>query len=245
MKRTHWLMGLLLGLGLVLVGLGHYFTAMLRPVYPLDGFFFYAVAVICFIFAWRTSRREKNAVWAALIDLWRGEWQEIRRALHEVGRTLQRALPYISLRLIVFVVLGLNLFAAIVALLLPALTWLWGVAWGLAIIALLVYLWPRSILQRSTVTAAPHAARVYAEPAIDAGARLNPIGLVGAIGLLLLGQLLLLSASQSTAGTSPLAQALDDALQLRLTGDGSLIWPGVLALLGGTVLFAVVTRRSV
>ncbi|CAG0929992.1 hypothetical protein TFLX_01529 [Thermoflexales bacterium] len=245
MKRTRWLIGLLLGLGLAFVGLGHYFTAIQRSLYPLDGFFFYAVAALCFIFAWRTSRREKNAVWAALLDLWRGEWQEIRQALYDAARALQRALPYISLRLIVIVVLGLNICAAIVALWLPALTWLWGAAWGLAIIVLGVSLWPRSIFQRSTVAVAPQAAQVYVEPAIDSGARLSPIGLVSAIGLLLLGQLLLISAGQSASGSSPLAQSLEEAFQLRLTGDGSLIWPGILALISGTGLFAFVTRRSV
>ncbi len=242
--RTRWLIGLLLGLGLVFVGLGHYFTAMLQPVYPLDGFFFYAVAAICFIFAWRTARREKNAVWAALLNLWRGEWQEIRAALRDAAHALGRALPYISTRAVVVTAVVLNILAAIVALLLPALTWLWGITWGLTIVALIAYLLPRSIFQPSPVATAPRAARVYAEPAIESEARLNPIGLVSAIGVLLLGQVLLMSAGQSASGAPSITQALDDAFQLRLVGDGSLIWLGVLALIAGTVLFASVTRHS-
>ena len=139
----------------------------------------------------------------------------------------------------------MNIFAAIAAWLLPALFWLWGAAWGMTIIALLVYLWPRSIGPRSTVAAAPRATRTYAEPAIEPGAPVHRIGLASSIGLLLLGQLLLVSANQSPSGASPIAQAFDDAFQLRLPGDGSLIWPGVIALIVGTVLFAIVTRRSV
>jgi 4-amino-4-deoxy-L-arabinose transferase-like glycosyltransferase len=244
MHRTRWLIGLQLGLGLLFVGLGHYYMAALRPMYPLDGFFYYLVAAICFFAAWRTSRREKNAVWAALLDLWRGAWQEIRVSLSEAWHALQRALPYISMRAVVIVAVVLNLFAAIVALLLPALTWLWGAAWSVTIVALIVSLWPRSLVRRSTVVAAPRTARAYAEPAIEPGARVNPIGLASSIGLLLLGQVLLVFANQAPSGASPLAQAFDDAFQLRLSGDGSLIWPGIIALIVGTIMFAVVTRRS-
>ncbi len=244
MKRTQILLAVQLGLGLLLVGLGHYFMAMLRPVYPLDGLFFYAVAAICFIFAWRTARREKNAVWGALFDLWRGAWQEIRARLNDALDALQRALPYLSMRTVVIVAVGLNIIAALVALALPAWTWLWGAAWAVTIVALIAYLWPRSFFQRSAIAAAPPAVRRYAEPAIQPGVRVNPIGLAAAIGLLLLGQLLLISASQSPGDASPIAQALDEAFQLRLPGDGSLIWLGVSALVIGTIVFAVVTRRS-
>ena len=243
-NRTRWLIGLQLGLGLLFVGLGHYFTAGLRPAYPLDGFFFYAVAAICFIFAWRTSRREKNAVWAALLDMWRGASLEIRARLSDGWRALRQALPYISTRAVVIAAVVLNIGAALSALLLPSLTWLWGVAWGATIIALLAYLWPRSTVRRATASTAPRATRTYAEPAIESGARVNPIGLASSIGLLLLGQLLLVLASQAPSGASPIAQAFDDAFQLRLPGDGSLIWPGVIALIVGAIMFAVVTRRS-
>lgn len=244
MKRTRWLIGLQLGLGLVSVGLGHYFTAALRPQYPLDGFIFYAAAVICFVLAWRTSRREKNAVWAALLDLWRGEWLEIRTALRDALSALRQALPYISTRAVVIAGVVLNISAAIVALLLPAQTWLWGLAWGMTIVVLIAYLLPRSIFQRPATAATPRAVRIYAEPAIQTDVRVNPIALIVAIGSLLLGQLLLMSAGQSSGDASSLTRAIDDAFQLRLPGDGSLIWPGVIALLIGTVLFAIVTRRS-
>jgi 4-amino-4-deoxy-L-arabinose transferase-like glycosyltransferase len=243
MKRTQIPLAVQLGLGLLLAGLGHYFIT-LRPIYPLDGFFFYAVAAICFIFAWRTARREKNAVWGALLDLWSGAWQEIRATVHEAWTALRRALPYLSTRVVVIATVLLNVLAAILALLLPALTWLWGLAWGITVIALVAYLWPRSISRRSTAAAAPHAARTYAEPAIESGAHVNPIALAISIGLLLLGQVLLVSAGQSLSGASPLAQTLDDAFQLRLPGDGSLIWPGVIALIVGAVVFGIVTRRA-
>ncbi|HTP08625.1 MAG TPA: glycosyltransferase family 39 protein, partial [Anaerolineae bacterium] len=243
-NRTRWLIGLQLGLGLLFAGLGHNFTSTQREIYPLDGLFFYIIAVICFIFAWRTSRREKNAVWAALLDLWRGAWQEIRTILGDAGHALQQALPYISTRTLVIVTVAVNIVAALVALLFPALTWLWGIAWGVTIVAVIVYLWPRSIWQRSTVAAAPRATRNYAEPAIEAGVRVNPITLLVSIGLLLLGQLLLMSVGQASSGTLPIAQALDDAFQLRLPGDGTLIWLGVFALIVGVVLFAHATRRA-
>ncbi len=140
--------------------------------------------------------------------------------------------------------MALNVIAAIVVLVLPALTWLWGVAWAVTVIALVVYLWPRPILQRTTVTAAPRAARLSAEPFVESGARVNPIGLVSSIGLLLLGQLLLMSAGQSPGGASSVTQALDDAFRLGLPGDGASIWLGVIALAIGVVTFALVTRRS-
>ncbi len=243
MKRTQVLLAVQLGLGLLFAGLGHYFVAALRPAYPLDGFFFYAVAAICFIFAWRTARREKNAVWAALLELWRGAWQDIRAVLSEALAALRRALPYISTRAVVIAAVALNVSAAVLALLLPALTWLWGLAWAATVVVLIGYVWPRSIFQRPASRAAPRAARTYAEPAVESGARANPIALMISIGLLLLGQLLFLSAGQSPGGASPLAQALDDAFQLRLPGAGLLIWSGVIALAVGAVMFAIVTRR--
>ena len=233
-----------LGLGLLFAGLGHYFMALLRPVYPLDGFIFYAVAAICFVFAWRTARREKNVVWQALLDLWRGAWQEIRATVSAAWDALRRALPYVSMRVVVMTVVVLNVLAATIALLLPAVTWLWGATWAATIIALLAYLWPRSVAQRSTVAVAPQTTRTYAEPAIEPGVRLNPIALIISIGLLLLGQVLLVSAGQSPSSVSPVTQVLDDAFQLRLPGDGSLIGSGVIALLIGAVMFAISTRRA-
>jgi 4-amino-4-deoxy-L-arabinose transferase-like glycosyltransferase len=244
MRRTRWLIGLQLGLGLLFVGLGHYFISALRPVYPLDGLFFYILAIVCFLFAWRTSRRQKNAVWAALLGLWRGAWQEIRARLRDALDALRRSLPYISTRVLVIAAVALNIAAAIAAWLLPAMTWLWGMAWGVTIIALIAYLWPRSIFRRSTAAAIPQAARTYVEPAIVAGTRVNPIGLIVSVGLLLLGQLLFMSAGQSSGGASPVMQALDDAFQLRLPGDDNVIWPGVITLLIGAIMFAVVTRRA-
>jgi 4-amino-4-deoxy-L-arabinose transferase-like glycosyltransferase len=244
MKHTRWLIGLQLGLGLILAGLGHYFTAALRTVYPLDGLCFYAAAVICFVFAWRTARREKNAVWAALVELWRGAWLEIRARLGDALDALRGSLPYISARAIVIAAVALNVVAAILALLLPALTWLWAVAWAATAIAVAVYLWPRSRFQRTAVATSPRAARLSDEPAAESGARVNPLGLVSSIGLLLFGQLLLVSAGQSPGGVSHVAQALDDAFRLGLPGDGGSIWLGVIALAIGVVIFALVTRRS-
>ena len=237
-NRTRWLIGLQLGLGLLFAGLGHYFTSDQRSVYPLDGLFFYILAVMCFILAWRTSRREQNAVWAALLDLWRGAWQEIHARLDDAWQALRQSLPYLSTRTLVIAVVVLNIVAAIIAWVLPSLRWLWGVAWIATIIALIVYLLPRSIFQRPTVTPAPLATRTYAEPAIDTEARVNPIALIISIGLLLLGQILLMSAGQSPSS------APDDVFHLRLPGDGALIWPGVLVLIVGTVMFAIVTRRA-
>jgi 4-amino-4-deoxy-L-arabinose transferase-like glycosyltransferase len=243
MKRTRWLIGLQVGAGLLFAGLGHYATSMLRPIYPLDGLFFYMVAVLCFILAWRTSQREKNAVWAALLDLWRGAWREIRATIKDAWQALQQALPHISTRAIVIAAIVLNVGAAIVAWFLPSATWLWGVAWGVTLIALIVYLWPRSVTGRSTV-AEPRMTRTYAEPAIEPGARVNPIGLLGSIGLLLVGQVVLLSAGQAVGVASPIAQSLEDVFHLGLPGDSTLIWLGVAALIVGALLFAVFTRRA-
>ena len=40
------------------------------------------------------------------IELWRSAWREIREALLEAERSLRQALPYISTRLIVVVVVA-------------------------------------------------------------------------------------------------------------------------------------------
>jgi 4-amino-4-deoxy-L-arabinose transferase-like glycosyltransferase len=244
MKHRRLVIAVELTLGLVFAGLGHYFVAAWRPVYPLDGYFFYGVAVLCFILAWRTLRREKNDVWDALLALWRGVWQEALVVLREALQGLQQALPYISLRLILIVAVVLNLGAALAAYFLPSAMWLWGLAWGVTIVALVALLWPRSSSQRPTVAAAPRAAHTYAEPAAATGHRVNPIGLATAIGLLLLGQLLFISSSQPASGVLPIAQTLDEAFHLRLPGNGAVIWPGVIALVIGTVLFAIVTRGA-
>jgi hypothetical protein len=150
MKHHRLVIALELALGLVFAGLGHYFIALWRTVYPLDGYFFYGAAALCFVLAWRSLRREKNAVWDALLDLWRGAWREMVSALREALRGLQQALPYISLRLLLLVAVVLNIAAGLAAFWLPSLMWLWGFAWGIAIIALVVLLWPRSIFRRPT-----------------------------------------------------------------------------------------------
>ncbi len=145
MNRTRLVIGLQLGLGLICAGLGHYYTALFRTVYPLDGLVYYAAAVVCFVLAWRTAQHEQNAVWQALIDLWREAWREIRALLLESARSLRPALPYISMRGLVIGVVGVNVAVAILAELFPEAIWLWGVAWGATLLALIVYLLPRVI----------------------------------------------------------------------------------------------------
>ena len=148
MNRTRLIIGLQLGLGLFCVGLGHYYTALFRTEYPLDGLVYYGVAAICFALAWRTARRQPNAVWSALTDLWRGARHEIRAVVGESWRSLQQATPYISNRLIVAAVVIVNVMAAMLIVLLPDMSGLWFMAWGGTLIALIVYLLPRSIFQK-------------------------------------------------------------------------------------------------
>jgi 4-amino-4-deoxy-L-arabinose transferase-like glycosyltransferase len=244
MNRTRIVIGLQLGLGLLFVGLGHYNLALFRTEYPLDGLVYYGVAVGCFVLAWRTAQREKNAVWSALRELWRSAWHEIREALLEAERSLRQALPYISTRLIVVVVVAVNIIAAVLALIFPTATWLWGIAWGATLVALIAYLLPRSIFQPPTRTAPPPVTRTYVEPATTPSVRVNPIGWVISIGFVLLGQGLLMLSTQAEATTSPIAQQINDALRLDLRGDIALILFGVSALIVGTVSFALITRRA-
>ena len=112
MKHTRTRLAAQLGLGLIFVGLGHYHVANTREQYPLDGLVYYAVGALCFFFAWRTAQREQNAVWGALLELWREAVRVTRELWREALGGTRQALPFISMRALVAAVLALNIVAA-------------------------------------------------------------------------------------------------------------------------------------
>jgi 4-amino-4-deoxy-L-arabinose transferase-like glycosyltransferase len=249
MKHARVRLAVQLGLGLIFVGLGHYHVAYTREQYPLDGLVYYGLGVLCLVLAWRTARREPNAVWAALIDLWREAGHVAGELWRAAWNGARWALPFISMRVVVLSVLALNIVAALGVWAFPGVTWLWAIMWGLSIAALIVFVLPRAAARRpigsaAISTTAASTDRVFVETISPAAARINPWGLAASIGLVLLGQLMIVTAARSTGGATLLAQAIDEALQLRLVGDGISIWLGVSALLGGAIGFGVITRRA-
>ena len=238
-----------LGLGLIFIGLGHYHAAFTREQYPLDGPVYYALGALCLFFAWRTVRREQNAVWGALVDLWREAIRVARELWREALDGARRALPFISLRALVLSVLALNIVAALGLWLFPVIAWMWAILWGLSIVALIAFLVPRAAFTRpignaAIPTAAASTGRVYTEAIAPAAARVSTLWLTVSIGLVLLGELMIVTGARPTSGSTMLVQAIDEALQLRLIGDGLSIWLGVIVLLGGAIGFAVVTRHA-
>lgn len=246
MNRRRITLALQLAAGLVFAGLGHYYLAVLRPVYPADGFIFYVAAVVCWGFAWRALQREADPMWATLRDSVHAAWGVIVDALRLIASTLRDLLPLMSTRTLTAFVMGLNVIAAIIALVLPAAlsvslaVWVVSAAWAI---------W--YALRRSDVwthTGAPPPAPVAAElPAwtepIETGERrTNLIALAVAVMLIVAGTLAINVTSQSGTPSPSIGASIDAALKLDLLDPAKMLG-GWLLLIAGTIAFGFVTRR--
>ena len=228
-RRTRVLLSLQTGLGLVLAGLGHYYAATGREVYPLDGYVYYFFAALSFVWAWRTAQLEKGAA-----------PHELQRRVPRTWRTLTQTLA----RVLVVTVAAPNGVAALIALVIPSAPILWGGLWGLAALAWLFYILPapsQPPQHDRTV-----AARTYLDTVPAIGGRVNPIGLAVSIGLLALGQIMAATLTRSSTAAAPdgqIAQAINEALRLDLSGDPAVVLGGAALLALGAIGYAFSTRR--
>ncbi len=252
MNRERLQIGLIATAGLVLAGLGHYFVATQRDVYPIDGYLFYAAAAGCAWLTWRIIGRSSEMSWATLRETLHSAWQTLDTAARMIAATLRERIPQLTLRAVTSGVIGLNVLAALVALLMPTATWLWAAGWLGSLLLVIGFLWPRLSPRiteaRQARTSVPNDDVIgeVAEPleqspsSSGAETRLNPIGLVVALGLLIAGQLLIV-VSQTDTQSAPWPFLA--ALRLDLPGDANLMLIGWLVLIVGVVAIAIALRH--
>ncbi len=221
--------------GLIFAGLGHHFVSSLRDVYPIDGFVFYAIALILFVRVWRAVTQDADRVWATLRD-----------AARLTGMAQRDLVLLMSIRSLARATMGLNVLAAVLAFLLPSLTGLWLIPWAVSIAILAVRALPPSSIRTSAESRSLKDARVWTEPEEAIGRAPGAIGLALALTLLIGGQFAVSSdaASSAPSGLAAIADSLNVSLKLSLGGDVAGMLGGGLALIAGSVIFAVVTRRG-
>jgi len=240
------MIGLQLIAGLIFAALGHHFISSLRDVYPIDGFVFYAIALILFIRVWRAVAQDADPVWATQRDSLRAAWKLARDAARLTGMALRDLVPFMSIRSLARVTIGLNVLAAVLAFWLPSLAGLWLIPWAVSIAILAVRVLPPSSIRTSAESRSLKDARVWTEPEEAIGRAPGAIGLAVALALLIIGQLAASSDAPSSApsGLAAIADSLNVSLKLSLGGDVAGMLGGGLALVAGSVVFAVVTRRG-
>jgi len=213
-----------------LAGLGHYFVAFQRELYPIDGYVYYAAAAILFVWVLRSAR-----------GLPQSDWSAVRDPLVQVVSALRRLIAaFFHIRFgptLVISLIVLNLIAALLAVVVGS--WIALIGWGLSIVWLAVTVWPRPQRAPSPEVIPPvHAALVEMEEGAAAKPRL-PL-MIAAVLMIVLGQLVL-SGDQTGGVFGGLGDSLAERLRLQLPGGGSaLVGLGVLAL--GTIVFGVATR---
>jgi len=237
--------GLIAVAGLALAGLGHHFVATQRDVYPIDGYLFYIGAALCGLGLWRILSHASDAVWIALRDALLAAFRIIGEALRMIASTLREALPQLPIRAVLIGVIGLNVIGALAAQFIPTATWLWLATWFGSALIVAGYAWARLApkIDRSTKVRVIAPTDVIVETTESSTGRLNPIGLVAALGLLIAGQWLIGTAAQST-DTSATPWPFITALRLDLTGDANLMLAGWAILIVGVIALGVVTRQT-
>jgi len=166
---------LLAALGLA--GLGHYFLAFQRDIYPLDGYVFYAAAAILFAGAVRAVRHRRE-----------GEWNALRDSLREVAGALRRlASGIVGMRFgptLFAGLIALNAFSAALAVLFGS--WLALAGWSISVVWLVATVWPRAA-RKTEVEAAP-LRQSFAEADEQPGRRTQVVVLVAGLALAAFGQ---------------------------------------------------------
>jgi 4-amino-4-deoxy-L-arabinose transferase-like glycosyltransferase len=214
-------------LALVLLGLGHYYVSTQRAIYPLDGYAYYAAALLVCWHLVNSTRAKTDPVWNALAG-------SFRSALALIWHSLHTLLPVMSLRVRFAIVIAINILAAIFALALPSGWWL--ILWLGSIVLLL-----SPFLARSISAATASVPRPWVEPSISIDRAPNLIGLLISIGLLIAGQMVIVSSAASFQ--IELATSINEAWRLGLANPSAAL-SGLASLTLGLLLFAIVTRRS-
>ncbi len=236
MDRRRALIGLQLIAGLIFAGFGHYFVSSFRHVYPIDGFVFYAIALILFARVRRAVTQEAHPAWAVVRNSIQVAWEVLRDALRVLWTALQGLIIFMPTRASVWVTIGLNVLAAVLAWLWPSAAGLWVILWTASIA-----IWIVPPLLRS----AGHT-RLVKDAEETAGPGPSRIGCAVALALLSLGQLAVGSTAnpEGSSGSSSVGDLLNESLRLDLVGDPGTVLAGGVALAVGTIAFAVVTRRA-
>jgi 4-amino-4-deoxy-L-arabinose transferase-like glycosyltransferase len=246
MNHQRLKIGLIAAAGLILAGLGHYFVATQRDVYPLDGYVFYVVAAGCALWLWRTISRAPDVIWSALRAALRAAVGVIGDALRLILSALRELLPQLSARGVAASVIGLNAIAALAALLVPGAAWPWTAGWLGSLLIAGGYGWLQlapQIKRATPIRAAARPANVIVEAAEWGEARLKPLGLIAALALLIAGQWMIGAAAQGNNGATPLP--FITALRLDLPGNANLMLGGWAVLIAGAVVMGATTRRLV
>ncbi|MGH2593216.1 MAG: ArnT family glycosyltransferase, partial [Anaerolineae bacterium] len=240
MNRSRAGLALKLALAIVFAGIGHSFVAFQRDVYPLDGYVYYAAAVIAFIWALRSARDLPGADWST--------WREpLKRIAVELRRLASTALDVRFGPALLVGVITLNLISAVLALLIGS--WLAFAGWGISAIWFAAVVWPR----RAHGTAEPtrHLAPssetlVEAEETLTGGSP-RAAGVIVGVLAVVLGQVMVAIESTSDAFgvIGSLAGSIAEALRLALPGDSAPAMIGLAVLIIGAVVFGAATRHVV
>ena len=227
MKLKRIQIGIEAALVLALLGLGHYYVSTQRAIYPIDGYIYYALAILACIHLARSTRANADPVWRAFVG-------SFKSAIGVIWHSLRTLLPVMSLRVRFAIVIAINMLAAIFALFMP-IGW-WAILWLGSIVLLL-----SPLLARSISAATASLPRPWIEPAPSIDRAPNLIGLLISIGLLIAGQMLIVSNVPSFQ--IEFATSINEALRLGLASPATAL-SGLVLLVAGMFLFALVTRRS-
>ena len=248
MSRQRVLIGVQLAGGLVLAGLGHYYVSALRSIYPIDGWLFYAAAVLLLRRVWRSLQRGPDPALAGLRQAFRSARVLIGEALRTLGAALS---GWLSWRMWLMMAVALNGLAALAATFMPQADGLWLGAWSISVVSGAALAITRSTWwRRFTAPRLTTDSNLAAVPRVGekTGTRLrpNPIGLIVSFGLLIAGQLAM-TTTRPPGGEQalPILSPAAEALRLDLAIDPTLAVAGWLLSVIGTIGLAAVIRRCV
>jgi hypothetical protein len=127
-------LALKLAAAIVLAGIGHAFVAFQRDTYPLDGYVYYAVATIVFVWALRSAR-----------DLPGLNRQTLREPFERIAAELRQLVSaFVEVRfglMLLMGILALNLVSAILAQFVGS--WVAFAGWFLSVLWFIAAAWPR------------------------------------------------------------------------------------------------------
>ena len=202
-----------LAVAIVLAGIGHYFVAFQRDIYPLDGYVYYAAAAIFLTWALRSAR-----------DLPGVDRSALRKPLRRIAVELRRlASAFFDSRFGPILFLGLitlNLISAVLALLVNS--WIVFVGWGISVAWLVATVWPRLAHTPTNEAVLPQSSDTIFEAA-EVPLTETPRAAVMIIGLLavVLGQAMIAidKAPDVFGAFGDIANSIAEAVQLQLPSD--------------------------